>query len=741
MASRSKIKKLEAVSVDDFLEGNYESSDDQASGNSEGEDSGGSESDDESESEMLTTQKNKSRNKTKNKKKLSRTSPEQRIESKQVDSESSKHKQVLDKMKDTDPEFYKYLEENDRDLLDFDVSDSSDEDEDKDKLHQPPSKLEVASDDSEDEVDDVDGEEERTKKGAKITVTMKMINKWTHLLKVEEPTTETLLDVIQAFRAAVEQAQGSSMKTSSMYKVGSSAIFNAVMRMCIVNLPSALDRILKLPARKPDQIVSVSACKRWPKVQVFVKNYLADLLKVLLVVAEPAIVTVLLKHAYQMVPYITATNKFAKGFLKKLVQFWATGEETVRVLAFMAIVKITRIMADQLYEFVLKSMYMSFVKHCKFTSPSTWPTINFMKRSLVEIFALDENQAYQYAFVYIRQLAIHLRNAITVKKKDSIKAVYNWQYIHCLNFFAQLLSSMNQSDIMRPLIYPLVQTVIGTICLVSTAKYYPLRFHCIRALTLLSQETKTFIPVLPLLTEVLELTDFNKKHSRQSWKPLDFLCMLKLSKVQLAEQGFKDGLLDHLYELLLDYFNIESHKIGFPELALPTIIKLKSFLKKCKVSNYCKQIRQILEKVEENSKFINNKRKGITLNLNDCNAITALETQLKLQGTPIGKYYLSYRKLRDRELLHGITKKGQLESVDNLPEVKRRELMEKHKSKDKEDFTDLFADETESDSDVDLFSKKAIKDEDEENNECTDLTDVTSTSEDEDEDEDEVGKD
>jgi len=40
-----------------------------------------------------------------------------------------------------------------------------------------------------------------------------------------------------------------------------------------------------------------------------------------------------------------------------------------------------------------------------------------MQRSLVEIGRIDVSLTYRYAFVYIRQLAIHLRNAITVKKK------------------------------------------------------------------------------------------------------------------------------------------------------------------------------------------------------------------------------------------------------------------------------------------------------------------------------------
>ncbi|XP_020785386.2 nucleolar complex protein 2 homolog [Boleophthalmus pectinirostris] len=698
MASKQK-RKLEDLSVDEFLLSGFDSEGDGA---------------DDSEEEVP---KKNNLNKTSKKKE-----PPNKSEKKK--GKASEHKEQLSRLKNKDPEFYKFLQDNDQTLLNFEDSDSS-EDEDEKKYHKLPSKLEEASSGDEDGDDDQKGSK-NSKNDNTIKVTDKMVAEWKAALK-QEPSQRLFREVTQAFKAAVATTKGEGAG-QCRYKVADSSVFNALVLFCIKDIHPALQKMLTLKVNEDEKkLVLPSSSPKWQKIQIDIKMYVSGVVQLLSCLTESTVISAVLRHANQLIPYYLCLPKQCRHLIKQLLKQWSTGEETSRVLAFLALNKICRHKQDAYLNSILKRMYIAYVQNCKFTSPNVLPMINFMQRSLTEMYALDTQATYQHAFIYIRQLAIHLRNAMTMKKKETYQSVYNWQFIHCLYLWCRVLSTLYPSDVLQPLIYPLCQVILGTIKLVPTAKYYPLRMHCCRALTLLSSSTNTFVPVVPFLLEIFQQVDFNKKPSRMSKKPINFAVILKLGKVNLMEKAYKDGLIDQLYDIMLEYFYTQHNSIGFPEIALPTIIQLKAFLKECKVANYSKPVRQLLEKVQENSSYITSQRQKVAFGVADTAAVVEWEKQVHEEGTPLSRYYSQWKKLREKEIQLEISGKERMEDL-NLPEIKRRKIQEK-KEEDKKEFKDLFDSDSDSerDSGFKIKGKKSggSDDDDGDDEELEDLSDMS----------------
>ncbi|KAF5295175.1 hypothetical protein FQR65_LT10563 [Abscondita terminalis] len=618
--------------------------------------------------------------------------------------EIKSHQASLQKLKETDPDFYKFLQENDKKLLRFDISDEEIEDEDVEKLHKPETNLEVASDES-----DFEGEndEDVKKDGEEHVITLRMLKKWQADL-LTDTTKNTIANVINAFHAALLRVSNEEDEISQ-FKVDGSSVFNGVIQLCVLQLDSAIRRFIGIKSSK----VSPHKCKKFVKVKGLLQMYFNDLLKILGGVTSTNILTVLLKHLHHMLPLLQSYRKTCKLMVKKLIYLWGTSDDVVRILSFFCILRITTTNQLYLLETVLKSMYMTYVINSKFVSVNTLSSINFMRRSFVEMFALDPNISYQHIFLYIRQLAIHLRNAITVNKTENIQTVYNWQYINSLKLFGTVLSANYHKQELQPLVYPFIQVCLGTIKLLPTAQYLPLRFQVIQILTEFSEITGVFIPVLPFILEVLTIYDFNKKATNASKKPLNLTCLLRFSNIQMSESGFKDSIIDQVYASLLEYLQSQSHSIAFPDLSLFSILQLKQFISKCTVSGYLKKMKQILEKIQQNNDFIEKERRSVNFKLTDYDRITAWETLIKNKGTPLCAYYESWNKLRTIKKNKEMTNTTEIGDYD-LPNIKR---VKKEARKD-DQTGELFPSDSDSggeinfgndDGDNDMHSEKVKK--------------------------------
>ncbi|KAH9503998.1 Nucleolar complex protein 2 [Bulinus truncatus] len=496
---------------------------------------------------------------------------------------------------------------------------------------------------------------------SRILLTHKTVEKWTDVLQTK-PSLAVFKEIVSAFNSAVQEAGGSEETQDLKYKVEGGAIFNSIVRLCLTQVIPALQNMLSLPALSEVKKFSDKSVK-WKKLKLTVKSYLLSLLELLTRMSEAVMINAILKHMHKLIIFYVSFPKLMKLVLKKMIGMWTRGEETTCVLAFLCINKLVHFKQDILLEGCLKQMYMAY-------------------------------------------LAIHLRNAIAIKKKNTCQAVYNWQYIHCLGLWVQLLSKTHPNEVFQPLIYPLTQIIVGTIKLLPTARFYPLRFHCVQLLNKLAYKTNTFIPTVPFLLEVFEQIDFNKRHKTVSMKPFNFAVILKFSKAQLNEKAFKDGLIDQLYEHLLESFNTYAHTVSFPELIVPVVVQLKLFLKKCKIANYCKQIKQVVDKIQEQAKFIAEKRKYANITLDNQQSVDHWENQIAEVGTPLRKYYTSWRKLRDRELLHEIANKEAISGAAiDIPIIERK-VRPTATPEERQDLSSLFEDNSDSDDETRFLLKE-----------------------------------
>ncbi|KAK3168510.1 hypothetical protein OEA41_004958 [Lepraria neglecta] len=584
------------------------------------------------------------------------------------------HKDDLDALAEKDPEFYKYLQENDAELLDFnedadlaEVDELSEEEAPKKKRKKTKGEKETIQED----LDVDDGSE----------VSMAMVGKWKAALS-EQHSLGAMRQVVLAFRAAAHI--NSEDDKEHKYSISSPEVYHELLITALEHVPKVLSHHLPAKESTSGKVRIATDSKKYRTLTPLLKTYSASIHHLMDSLSDAPTIKLTLSSLVPLLPYILSFKKVLKDLIKTTINIWSdtSSDEATRITAFLLIRRLTVISDASLRKAVLKTTYQGLVKGSRITNVHTLPGINLMKNSAAELWGLDPNIGYTTGFTYIRQLAVHLRTSITHPTKDSYKTIYNWQYTHSLDFWSRVLSThcspltnptlkTPSASPLHPLIYPLVQITLGALRLIPTPTYFPLRFHLTRALLRLSRTTNTYIPLAPPLLEVLSSPDLSKPPKPSTLPPLDFSIALRAPKTYLRTRVYQDGLGQQIQELLAEFFGYWAKHIAFPELIIPPSVALKRWLKSAssipsrgnknanakadregkgnKNAKLNSSITLLLQKLSANAQYIEGRRAQVPFGPSDREAVEGFLRDTTVEETPLGAFVEGMRKQKEEK--------------------------------------------------------------------------------------------
>lgn len=578
------------------------------------------------------------------------------------------HKDDLDALVEKDPEFYKYLKENDAELLDFgedadlaEVDQLSEEEEVPEKKRKKPKDRKEVPQEAEDDESEV---------------TTAMIRKWKTAM-VEQHSLRAMRQTVLAFRAAayINSDDGKEHK----YSISSPEVYNELLLTALEHVPNVLSHHLPAKESSSGKVRIATDSKKYRTLTPLLKSHSLSVHHLLENLSDALTMKMTLSCLIPLLPYLLSFKKVLKNLIKTTVNIWSdtSVNESTRITSFMLIRRLTVISDASLREAVLKTTYQGFVRGSRITNVHTLPGINLMKNSAAELWGLDPNIGYTTGFTYIRQLAVHLRTSITHPTKDSYKTIYNWQYTHSLDFWSRVLSTHCSNPLFKspsasplhPLIYPLVQITLGALRLIPTPAYFPLRFHLTRSLLRLSRTTSTYIPLAPALLEVLSSPDLSKPPKPSTLPPLDFSIALRAPKSYLRTRIYQDGLGQQVQELLAEFFGCWAKHIAFPELIIPPTVALKRWLKSAssppskgdksatskaeregkgnKNAKINSSFSLLLQKLSANAQYVQGKRATVSFGPSNRQGVDNFLRDVPVEETPLGAFVDGLRKQKE----------------------------------------------------------------------------------------------
>ncbi|KAL3850067.1 hypothetical protein ACJIZ3_011949 [Penstemon smallii] len=579
--------------------------------------------------------------------------------------EAKEHIGTLQKLQEKDPEFYEFLKEHDKELLEFNEEDidddfESDEEEEETQI---------------DQYDNLDGEAENGEEPSKNVITTAMVDSWCTEIH-DGAKIGAIRSLLRAFRAACHYGDDSGDDSTTKFSTMSSSVFNKIMLVVLTEMDGILRGLLKLPPSggKKEMVIDLMSTRRWKNYNHLVKSYLGNALHVLNQMTDNEMIAFMLRRLRYSSVFLAAFPALLRKYVKVALHFWGTGSGALPVVSFLFLRDSCVRLGSDCLDDCIKGMYKAYVLNCHFINATKLQHIQFLSNCFIELLRVDVSSAYQHAFVYIRQLAMILKEALSgstkkktkkkgeeappsstkkrgketpsssTSKKETFRKVYQWKYINCLELWTGVVCAYSSEADLRPLAYPLTQIITGTARLLPSACYFPVRLRCVRMLNRISASTGSFIPVSLLLLDMLEIKELRRPPAGGVGKAVDLLSTLKVSKAALKTRAFQEACVFSVIEELTEHLAQWSYSIAFLELSFVSSVRLRNFCKSTKVERFRREMRHLIRQIEANSEFMNKKRTTISFLPNDPTAASFLEDEKKLRTSPLSKYIATLRQ-------------------------------------------------------------------------------------------------
>ena len=553
----------------------------------------------------------------------------------ELNSEIRAHKEDLDSLKTKDPEFYKYLQQTDRKLLDFEDEQSDSE----------------SGGDEEDGKSDEDDEETpqgSQKKGKVVLIDGNVAQRWCNEAQ-SNASVKSMRNLVKAYGVGCHYGDDETATSSISFKISNDTVFDKLLMFVLKNADTLFRRVLGVESKKRSALEAAMKSPRWKRVGPLIKSYYGNTLHLLGQTTETGLTAYILQRLRASVDIFVTFTLLNKKFLKKSLSLFGTGlgeidaDKTVRIQSVLAIRALALALPQTHVDGCLKGVYRTYQSCSRFMNSANRQSIRFMQDCVSEVFGVNADAAYKQAFLCIRELAMLLRKALNVKTKDAYLQVYNWQTINSLDLWEHVLSKhgSHEKAALYPLVYPLAQILLGTAQLVSTTKYLPLKFHVLKTLNRLAKNTGVFIPTAALALEGLHFSELSKKPSGVG-NSYHLVGLLKVSKQALKTTSFQEQCVNEVILILSEHLGQWAYHISFPELAFPTVLGLKKFVKASSVDKFKRRIRQLVEAIERNADFVLAARQKVNFAPKDTEKVSAFTAELKAaQLSPLLKYAAS----------------------------------------------------------------------------------------------------